>query len=529
MKTYTLKNTKPTINAEAQKYLDQSFAQEMGLPTLILMEQAAMAISHLIMQIDPKQEKSILFLVGKGNNGGDAFASARQLLAKNYSVQVLEIFQQKNFANDAAKNKSAYESMNGKIFQNMDLLKFDFSAYDIIVDGIMGTGFTLERPLSEEIKKALDKINCLKNMIKIAIDTPTGIETKSGACDEVVFKADYTVTFSAYKTAMYADPASAYCGHIILDDIGMPEAWIENKLMDFQKNQFELPRVIDKKTIRYLEIKKDSLSHKGKAGKTLIIGGSIGMNGAIHLALKAAHTTGVGYAYCRSPKELVSSLLLASPQSLIDVLPKSKQKWLDLINKMDSIAIGPGADQAEWLDDSLELFLEYSKQLIIDADGLNYLAKIENWQEFTKQRYNKGLVPVVLTPHPGEFKRLAPNLINILSQDRQKAASLLAQSSGTIIILKGHRTVIAFPNGEIYLNSSGNQGLAKAGSGDVLTGLLAGFTAQKQNIFESSVLAVYFHGLLADCAKEEIGMRAMQPSDLLRFSKRAYLLLNWQD
>ena len=526
MKKYTLPNTKPCINASAQRFLDQSFAQETKLPTLILMEQAAMAISNLIMELDPNRKKYILFLAGKGNNGGDAYCSARQLLAKGYKVHILEIFPNTKLPPDATQNRFAYKTLNGKISKSSNLNNFDLEPYDIIVDGIMGTGFHLSRPLETNILQFLNKINSDKNTIKIAIDIPTGIESFSGACDQVVFKADYTVTFSAYKTALYADPGTAYCGKIILDDITMPADWLENKLVCFQKEEI-LPRVLNLETFQKLEIEKDSLSHKGKAGKTLIVGGAPGMSGAIHLAIRAAHATGVGYVYGRLSQDLITSLIIDSPQSLIDVYPDSKEDWLSIINQVDSIAIGPGAGEATWLDNSLNLLIKNAKNLIIDADGLNYLASLENWQELTKQR--KQMSPIVLTPHPGEFKRLEPELVDLLAQDRQQAASDLAKSSGTIVILKGHRTVIALPNGEIYLNSSGNQGLGKAGSGDVLTGLIAGFAAQMENIAIASCLAVYFHGLLGDLAKTEKGIRNMQPSDLLNFTKKAYLLLNWYD
>jgi len=369
--------------------------------------------------------------------------------------------------------------------------------------------------------------------------------------------ADYTVTFSALKTGLAAEPGCAYTGEIIVALLSMQRSWLETKLIDFSKKSnldSFLPRVLTLDTISHFEIERSELSHKGNYGKTLLIGGSAGMSGAIILALQAAHATGVGYSYVRVPRILVADLLAVSPESLIDAIPidfsdnkdntaslaaldiknetasiAAIDNWKKLIAEVDSVAIGPGAGQAEWLADNLDYISSATKRLIIDADGLNYLAEIENWQDVFQNRVLKEMEPAILTPHPGEFKRLAPDLAELLNLDRQAAAVELAKRSSTIIVLKGHATVLALPSGEIYINSSGNQSLAKAGSGDVLTGLLSGFTAQMTNQTEAVALAVFFHGLLADIAVADLGIRGVLPGKLPDYAADAYEKLGWQN
>lgn len=518
---YTLK----TIDYAAQKYLDKSFAEESGLPTILLMEQAAMAVTDLVRELADEYRKTILFLAGSGNNGGDAWASARQLLSYDFKVDVFEVFPGKSLPADALQNKEAYLSLGGCILEPSQL---DEKSYDFIIDGIMGTGFNLKRPLQKDLIELLVKVNSLETYKRIAIDLPTGLDSGSGACDQVVFSTDYTVTFSAVKIAMVAEPACAKCGQVILAPISMSDKWIDSKLADFQKEvKYLLPEAITLDTFQEMEIPRSPLSHKGNFGKTLLLGASPGMKGAILLSLQAAQASGVGYSYVRVPKDVLSSILESSPESLLAELPKAASSWNSLLNKVDSVALGPGAGQANWLNLALPILIKKAKNLIIDADGLNYLSKTNNWTDLFKRRVSLGMNPAVLTPHPGEFKSLAPDLADTLILDRQEAARILAERSESIVVLKGHATVIALPSGKVYLNTSGNQALAKAGSGDVLTGLAAGFAAQYNSLEQAIALAVYFHGLLADLAVEDLGIRGVLPSDLMAYAPAAYQMLGW--
>lgn len=529
----------PTINSASQKYLDQAFVDEFCLSSIVLMEQAAAAVTELILKLGNSGQK-VLFLAGAGNNGGDAWTSARQLAAYGFEVSVLDLFPDKKLPPDAAQNKSAFiqtlNYTNNRIYQPE---KFQLipESYDFIVDGIMGTGFNLTRPLTQDILLLLNIVNNCENTCRIAIDIPTGIDSATGACDQAVFFADYTVTFSALKTGLAAEPGCAYVGEIIVAPLSMHSSWIERILIDFSKkanSNLFLPRVLTQDTVSSFETERSELSHKGSYGKTLLIGGSEGMSGAIILALQAAHATGVGYTYVRTPQAMVSDLLVVSPESLIAAIPSDSlnnsdtiNSWKKLIAEVDSVALGPGAGKAEWLPDYLEYICRSANRLIIDADGLNYLAELEDWQQLFRDRMAAGREAAILTPHPGEFKRLAPDLVEMLNRDRQAAAVELAKRSSTFIVLKGHATVLALPTGEIYINSSGNQSLAKAGSGDVLTGLLGGFTAQILNQTEAVALAVFFHGLLADIAVSDLGIRGVLPSKLPDYASDAFKKLGW--
>ncbi|HHU52899.1 MAG TPA: NAD(P)H-hydrate dehydratase [Clostridiaceae bacterium] len=557
-----LENSLPTINSASQKYLDQAFVKEFDLPGIILMEQAAAAVTELIIRLE-KTGNKVLFLAGAGNNGGDAWASARQLAAYGFEVSVLDLFPDKSLPADAAQNKTAYlkslDYVNGQVFHfDPDSFQEHVISFDYIVDGIMGTGFNLRRPLSRDILDLLKIVNSCKSTCRIAIDIPTGIDSVTGACDQEVFLADYTVTFSALKTGMAAEPGCVYCGEIFVAPLSMQKSWLESKLSEFIKESdsgFSLPRVLTLDTISSFETERSKLSHKGKHGKTLLIGGSEGMSGAMILALQAAHATGIGYAYVRTPQTVVADLLKVSPESLIAEIPGISPtnnadtmnnvnpsdnsrpadntdpilKWKNLIAEVDSVGLGPGAGKAEWLTDYFIDICSTAKKLIIDADGLNYLAKIEDWEQLCRDRLDGGMQPAILTPHPGEFKRLAPDLTDLLNQDRQVAAVELAKRSSTFVVLKGHATVLALPSGEVYINSSGNQSLAKAGSGDVLTGLLSGFTAQMPNQTDAVALAVFFHGMLADLAVADLGVRGVLPGKLADYAPAAYRKLGWNN
>lgn len=510
--------SQPLIDAAAQKFLDQSFTAQTGLPSLVLMEQAASKVTSLIRQLIPSGS-SVLFLAGSGNNGGDAWACARQLMAYDYLIEVLEVFPTKDTSLDASQNRQAYIQLGGTVVYEVE----DFGQYQLVVDGIFGTGFSSKKSLTEDLAQLIDRLNQEKDVIKMAIDIPTGIESDTGACDEFVFQADHTVTFSARKIGMVAEPGCAYVGQIHLAPISMQPDWLEWKLKHYQSNSNNLlPRALTNSSFQSIDLNRDPLSHKGSHGKTLLIGGSKEMIGAMVLASGAAQATGVGYVYLRTPVEIVPDLLKVTPESLIDTIPKTSVEWMNLLKLVDSVAIGPGAGEAEWLNESLEMICQQSNRLIIDADALNYLSQLGNWEQLLRRRVETRLSPAILTPHLGEFKRLAPDLTEILKADRQQAASLLARRSSSIIVLKGHATVIALPSGETYINTSGNAALARAGSGDVLTGLMAGFLAQLDNLTQAVCLAVFFHGLLADLAVVEYDNRGVLPSRLVENAPQAF-------
>lgn len=509
-------HTTPLLEAAAQKFLDQTFIEETGLPGLVLMEQAAEGITQLVRQLT-SPGSSLLFLSGAGNNGGDAWASARQLMALGYRVTVMDVFRDKPLPPDAERNKQAYLTLGGRILSPDD----DPTGYQVIIDGILGTGFRLDRPLSESIIGLLEGINRL-DACRIAIDIPTGVESDTGACDRAVFLADHTVTFGAYKVGLLAEPGVVYAGRIRLVPISFSPAWLDDQLRQYQtKTKTCLPRGLTIDSFTALDLERHPLSHKGSYGKALLVGGSAGMSGAILLALRAAQATGVGYAYVRTPQEIIPELLQATPESLIDALPRTTESWTELISTVDSVVLGPGMGQSDWISQAFPV-LSQAKRLVIDADGLNFLARTSGFKQLLIGRSEQGMSPAVLTPHPGEFKRLAPELTELLATDRQKAALRLAKKYRSVVVLKGHASVIALPGGESFINTSGNAALARAGSGDVLSGLLAGFLARITDVDLAVCLSVYLHGLLADIGVKTFGSQGVTPSELLKFMPQAF-------
>ena len=506
----------PTIDGAAQKMLDARFIADTGLPGLVLMEQAAWGVSQLILGLSTRPV-AVLFLAGAGNNGGDAWASARQLLAQGYPVRVAEMMPEKTLTPDTSANRQAYLALGGRLVTPEQLEPGD---YQIVVDGILGTGFRPGRPLPQAISRLIEAINQTEDIIRIAIDIPSGLASDSGACGEVVFAADYTVTFSALKTGLVTEPGCISAGTIIVCPISMPSGWLEQVVAEDQSHQGHfLPRALTEASFAGLDLTRPPLSHKADYGKSLLIGGSAGMSGAMVLAARAVQAAGVGYSYLRTTREVIGELLSATPESLIDTIPQTPAAWSEILGGMDCVALGPGAGPADWLAGAIDQIMLEANQLIIDADALNWLAREKDWPKWLRARRDAGLAPAILTPHPGEFRRLAPD---IDLNDRAAAARQLAGRSGAIIVLKGHASVIALPEGETVINTTGNAGLARAGSGDVLTGLMAGLCARLDDPVTAAALGVFLHGRAADIARTTLGSHNVTPSKLIDYLSDAF-------
>lgn len=538
-----------TLRRDDQKKLDQAWSELTGLPLLQLMEQAATAVGRYFLASVPparRSQSTILVLAGKGQNGGDAYAAARLLAAEQFPVTVVDLFPGSSLPEEAAMNRQAWLCLGHPILTGLpdpDETRPDpagplgpgpgYARPDWVLDGIFGTGYRADRPLPAPVIAWTRQLATWRQAGTrvVAIDLPSGIDADTARIAEGAVQADATVTMVRPKTGISATPGRFAAGEIIIDRIGIPDEWVERLLLDRRP-----PEQIDPVMIRRLRIERHPNSHKGTFGRVLVLGGSPGLPGAAALAAEAASRAGAGLVYLGTGETVAPQVLPAVADALLTALPeqnpgKLAPVLLNLVAGKQAVAIGPGAGQASWLPQALQLVLEQSPQVVIDADGLNTLAgDLEQYRPLLASRSLKGLDRAILTPHPGEFSRLAPDLD---WSDRQTAAAELATRLDAIVLLKGASTVIAHPDGRIWLNPTGNAGLAKGGSGDVLCGLIAGLCAQGLAAFAAAAAGAYLHGLAADLAADlaqgGTGNRSLLPGDVLRAFGRAFAAAGWED
>lgn len=523
-----------TLQRAHQQRLDQAWTDQTGLPLLLLMEQAATAVSRYCLNLIPterRQETTVLVLAGKGQNGGDAYACARLLAAEGFPVTCAELFPGDPLPPEAALNRTAWLKLGYSFESPEPAAQALDKRPDLVIDGIFGTGFNANWALPDRVIAWSAQVQAWRHLGTrlIAIDLPSGVDANTGKIATGTLIADTTVTMIRPKTGICATPGRFCAGEVIVDRLGVSDAFVAAVLAGQQ-----VPVLIDAAMIRALRIERHPDSHKGTFGRVLLLGGSPGLPGAVALAAEAASRSGAGLVYLGISESIAPQTLAAVSEALLTALPESDPAKLasmieNLINGKQVAAIGPGAGQSTWLDQALTQALVQSPAVVIDADGLNAIARnLEAYLPLLKQRRASGFDWPVLTPHPGEFSRLAPDIDR---SDRQIAAVTLAARLEAVVLLKGASTVIAHPDGTVWINPTGNPGLAKGGSGDVLCGLIAGLLAQGLGAFHAAAAGAYLHGLAADLAADlasgGTGTRALLPSDVLKALGRAFAAAGW--
>ncbi len=526
------------IGRNEQMAIDRLWQKRTGLPLLLLMESAAGAVTRICLDLLSTVEPSageILILAGKGNNGGDAYACARQLAAFKKNVICRDVFPQEPLTPDAALNRSAAKALG------IDLGPLgpdDFtglSSGSLIVDGIFGTGYRADRPLPSEVAAISGKVASARRLGArvVAIDVPTGLDADSGAVDPSAIQADFTVTFVRPKIGLCAAPGRFFAGRVITDNIGITDS-LANEAIQEVSEEMHRPAfcLIELADVAACRPKRPADSHKGLFGKVLLLGGAPGMPGAILLAAEAAARSGAGLSYLGVPEAIGSLVLAARPESLLTLLDNESadadgRAIQNLLAGNPAVAAGPGSGKAGWLALLLALLIRDASRLVLDADALNLIADDKDFYfPLLRERLNRaGQEPAILTPHPGEFHRLAPDLD---LSDRQMAALELAKRSGCIIILKGASSVIAEKTGNIWINPTGHDGLARGGSGDVLCGLVAGLLAQGLPAASAALCGVYLHGLAAELAAGRLSRRSMLPGDVIASIGDAFRKVGWE-
>lgn len=499
------------VTAEEIKKIEQIAIKEYGISELILMENAGVEVSKIVKcHIGDINNKKIVIFAGKGNNGGDAFVVARHLANQGAKIKVFILGDFTEIIDSAAINLSIIKKMNIDITalnheRDWDKMKISTAFADCIVDGLIGTGFIGE--LREDTEKIINLINNSGKDI-ISIDLPSGVETDNGKVSTIAVKATKTVTFSLPKIGLILYPGTSFVGELFVADIGIPR-----KILD---SNFIKQSILSANDIKDLMPERSPEAYKGSVGKVLVIAGSRGMTGAATLTVDAAMRAGAGKVTLAIGESLHAIMEMKLTEVMTTPLQENDNNSLsdycfDEIkknvndNNIDSIIIGPGLGrQDETLKVIRNLISDVDKPFIIDADGLSAI------NGYTGFANNKTVVPI-LTPHLGEFSKLIGITIEDIKEDIIFFARQAAKDFNSIIVLKGPRTVVAAPNGDIYINTNANEGMATAGSGDVLAGIIGSFLAQGLENYLAAVTGVFIHGFAGDivaCNNGKIGMIA---------------------
>lgn len=513
------------LTTKQTKALEEYLKQKAGVPSLLLMEYAASAVFETVMK---HAEHEVLVLAGTGNNGADGLAVARMLANSRICVTVCVTGNIEHASSEWLTQKQILDSLYKKEVSFTELDKIDTNKhYEVIVDSLLGIG--LNRPVSGEYQKAVSFINRLKketNCKVISVDIPTGLSSDTGdVLGEAVY-ADETVTFFALKRGCLLSNGRKYTGRVqLIDDLAVntpviDELYREGSLSSADTSEL-LTVHLDHEDIKNT-MYRNPAGNKSDFGKVLCVCGSKGMPGACILNSRACFAAGAGMVKVLSYSDNLPVLMHEIPEAMFAAYDQmSYDEMEEAVGWCDCIVLGCGLGKnAEVMDRIFELALAKEKAMVIDADGLNHTA---NNMNILKARKEKGLLTVI-TPHPGEWSRLFENE----SCNVPENVDRIAHDMGCIAVAKNATTIVADGCGRIYLDDIGNDGMATAGSGDVLSGIIAAFMAKAvrsgdagTDFCREAASAVWLHDMAGDIAAREKGNASMLPSDMIRFLPNA--------
>lgn len=483
------------VSGKEMKQLDEVTTQNFHVPGIVLMEQAAYVFVETLMRQCPVFGH-VLVVCGTGNNGGDGIAIARLMRQRGVEAEVyLPKQEPASFSVSCQLQKEIYEAY-GYPFVS-DIMERD--DWDWVVDALFGTG--LSREISGEYAGIIERMNQLKAK-KAAVDIPSGVSANTGEILGAAFRADMTITFSFAKIGHYIWPGSECCGKIRIADMGITkESFIGKgpKLLAYTEEEL------------CLLPKRKQHSHKGSYGKLLVIAGSFGMAGAAYLCAKAAYRCGTGLVRILTPEENRGILQTAIPEAVVSVYQKqpAKKQLEEAAAWADVIVFGPGIGTGSGMEEALHnILLMADVPMVIDADGLNLLAK-------EPELLNQSRADIIVTPHLGEMARLTGKTVSEIQQNIIHTACDFAERYGVVCVLKDAHTITAVPSGEAYLNLTGNCGMATAGSGDVLSGVIGSLLGQNLTAETAAVLGVYLHGMAGDKIRAKTGTYGMMAEDII--------------
>ena len=474
------------VTGEEMQSIDKYSIDKLGISSFVLMERAALSVCGHI-----EDDKRYLAICGSGNNGGDAVAVARILVSKGIKADIMLCEENEEKCSEGFR----YQLNQAKIFGVNICKEVDFDKYDCIIDGIFGVG--LKRDIAGKYKDIIDKINESSCKV-ISVDCPSGVDCNTGKIMGTAINADKTITFGAMKKGLVLYPGAECAGEIIVEDIGFPEKAFDEVLTS--NNYITSAEDID------LLPKRKKYSNKGSYGKAVIIAGSKNMCGAAIMAARACYAMGAGLVKVVTCEENRTIIQNQVPEAILTTYGTNVTHIKDDIEWADVILVGPGLSTCDEAKEIVNIVIESDKKKVLDADALNILS-LDNI-------LMKKLTNAIVTPHLGEMSRLIKKPINEIASNITDSCEAFAKENEVVCVLKDARTVIS--NGKDYvINISGNNGMAKAGSGDVLAGMLAGILAAKDDIYESAILGVYLHGVVGDMAAAKKGKYSMTPFDMI--------------
>ncbi len=499
--------------------IDSLTINKYGIPSLVLMERAALGVVKHVLKLNPKKT---IVLAGPGNNGGDGVAVARILksavdVEERIDVKVFQLFPEDKLSEDCKAQLKIAKNFGVEVIEGFPS-ESDIAQADLVVDAIFGTG--LKRELEGRIAELINTVNSLSKTV-IAVDIPSGISSDTGEILGTALRATVTVTFGLPKRGQFLFPGRDFIGRLFVEDIGFP-----HELLDSAKIKVKL---IDEKLARSLIPSRPIYSHKGTYGHILVVAGSVGKTGAAMMTAKSSLRAGSGLVTMAVPAclkvvfqaKVLEEMLLPLPCNTQTLSKQAIPEIKEFLNeKADVVAFGPGVGVNEDTEEILKFLLNESPcPVVIDADGITLLSKNPEILKNAKPK-------TVITPHPGEMSRIIKISVKEIEKRRIEIAQSVAKEFNTVVVLKGVPTVVASSDGKAFLNTTGNPGMATGGSGDVLTGIIASFIGQGLDVFHASVLGVYVHGLSGDIASCEKGYHGLVAGDIIESLPKALLKLN---
>ena len=489
--------------AAQAKAMDEYTINVLDVPSIHLMERASEHLAQEALKIMGGSSSAAVFC-GHGNNGGDGIGAALRLIDAGKKVSVFLVGDPLKLSHDTGVMARRLQELGVPLEllpDSDDDIINRLAGCGVIIDAIYGFGFHL--PLSGAAQRACRLIN-LSNTPVVAADIPSGVETDTGFADEYAVRANVTVTFSRAKIGQFISPGTLFCGDVKVRDIGVsppPDSVAAIPVETVEFSRLFPPRPRD--------------AHKGMFGKCLIIAGSVGYTGAPSFASRAAVKSGAGLVFLGVPQAIYTIEAIKNDEAMpfplpCDdkgiVAPEAIASVLERLEKCDACLIGPGLGISDGAEKVVSAVIESSTvPLVIDADGITAVSRNIDILE-------KAKCPVILTPHDGEFARLGGDLS---AKDRLTAARDFSMEHKSVLVLKGYHTIVATPDGRAFVNTTGNPGMAKGGSGDVLSGIILSLLGQKLPVDEAVVKSVYIHGLAGDICSEKLGECSMTPSDII--------------
>ena len=511
------------LNAAQMREADRRAIDDIGIPSLVLMENAGrQAVAAMEAMYSDLTDRRVGVLCGRGNNGGDGFVIARTLAQRGVDVAVYVIGRVADVRGDARVNLEILGRLGFTVVEVSDSQAWELhfsevSDCTLIVDAIFGTG--LSAPVSGFIESVITDVNA-SGIPVVAIDLPSGLSADSAEPIGPSIEAGLTVTLAAPKLPLVLPPGETRAGDIVIADIGIPGDVLEN---------VDGPRVhlLTRGSMRELLTPRAPDSHKGDYGRVLILAGSLGKTGAAHLAAVGALRSGAGLvtiATAASCLPIVAAMGAEYMTEPLDELsdgidPSGVDRVIELAR--DVIALGPGLGTARSTREFIRQLVDRATMpLVVDADGLNAFADDPDRLTGREGR------DIIITPHPGEMARLVGMSTDEVQASRLEIARNFACAHHLFVVLKGHRTLIATPDEKVFINPTGNPGMATGGTGDVLTGMIAAWLGQLLDAEAACKLAVYLHGLAGDLAEADEGEVAMTSADLAGHLGDAFMELS---